>query len=121
MEFLNHVAAFWPHAVALLGLVSATLASAHAVLHKRDTRAIVLWIAFIWFLPLAGPVLYLLLGINRVRRKAQSLRGAAARRAASETDFQPDAQSNLRSEAAHLRQLSEAVKRIVRRPLLQGN
>jgi cardiolipin synthase len=125
MEFLNRLAEFWPHAVAVLSLFSALLASAHAILHKRDTRAAVLWIAFIWFLPLLGPVLYLLLGINRVRRKAQSLRGTAASRIVgnvpSEGPSAPDGQIKLPPEAAHLEQLSQAVKRIVRRPLVTGN
>ena len=79
MKLLDYLAIFWPHAVAVLTLFSAGLASAHAVLHKRDTRAAVLWIGFICLLPLLGPALYLMLGVNRVRRKALSLRGAAGR------------------------------------------
>jgi len=118
MELLYRLAQFWPHAVALLTLLSAGLASAHAVLHKRDTRAAVLWIGVIWLLPLLGPVLYLLLGINRVRRKAQILRGAAGR---VQGPAPPESQAGLRVEAAHLGQLSEAVKRIVRHPLAAGN
>jgi cardiolipin synthase len=118
MELLYRLAQFWPHAVALLTLLSAGLASAHAVLHKRDTRAAVLWIGVIWLLPLLGPVLYLLLGINRVRRKAQILRGAAGR---VQGPAPPESQAGLRVEAAHLGQLSKAVKRIVRHPLTAGN
>lgn len=118
MELLNRLVQFWPHAVAALTLLLAGLASAHAILNKRDTRATVLWIGFICLLPLLGPVLYLLLGINRVRRKAQSLRGAASR---IQGPDMPDSQGDLRVEAAHLEQLSEVVKRIVRRPLAPGN
>ena len=118
MELLCRLAEFWPHAVAVLTLFSAGLASAHAVLHKRDTRATVLWIGFIWLLPLLGPVLYLLLGVNRVRRKAQLLRGATSR---AQRPALPGGQAGLRLEAAHLGQLSEAVKRIVRCPLAAGN
>jgi len=77
MQLLNHLANFWPHAVAGLTLFSAGLASAHAVLHKRDTRAVVLWIGFIWLLPVLGPALYLMLGINRVRRKPFARNGHA--------------------------------------------
>jgi cardiolipin synthase A/B len=124
MELLNRLAAYWPHAVALLTLLSALSASAHAILHKRDTRAAVLWVGFIWLLPLLGPILYLLLGINRVRRKAQLLRGTTGR-VAEKTQLEVpaglDGDANLRPEATHLEQLSEAVKRIVRRPLLAGN
>ena len=124
MNLVYRLADFWPHAVAVLTLFSAGLASAHAVLHKRDTRAAVLWIGFIWLLPLLGPVLYLLLGINRVRRKALLLRGAASRiegPSPPETLRAPDGRAGLRVEAAHLEQLSEAVTRIVGRPLVAGN
>ncbi len=124
MTLLNHLAQFWPHAVALLTLIWAGWASAHAVLHKRDSRAAVVWIGFIWLLPLLGPVLYLLLGINRVRRKALQLRGAAGRfqaPAAAESAVQAAAEAGLRVEAAHLEHLAEAVGRIVRRPLVSGN
>jgi cardiolipin synthase A/B len=124
MELLYRLADFWPHAVAVLHLSAAVLASAHAVLHKRDTRAVVLWIGFIYLLPLLGPVLYLLLGINRVRRKALLLRGGASRTqgpALPETAGLPEGQAGLPQAAAHLHQLSEAVGRIVRRPLVLGN
>jgi len=124
MQLLYHLSNFWPHAVAGLTLFSAGLASAHAILHKRDTRAVVLWIGFIWLLPVLGPALYLMLGVNRVRRKALSLRGAASRlqgTSVPDTAFLPDGQPCLRPEAAHLEQLAQAVGRIVRRPLMPGN
>src|SRR5665213_2081169 len=112
MEPLSRLADFWPHAVAVLHLLLAALASAHAVLHKRDTRAAVLWIGFIYLLPLLGPVLYLLLGINRVRRKALLLRGATSRAqisATTETTFLAEGQPALPPAAAHLEPLSQAV------------
>jgi cardiolipin synthase A/B len=124
MDLLYRLADFWPHAVAVLHLLAAGLASAHAVLHKRDTRAVVLWIGFIYLLPLAGPVLYLLLGINRVRRKALLLRGGANRTqgpAQKDPAGLPEGEIGLPLAAAHLQQLSEAVGRIVRRPLVPGN
>jgi cardiolipin synthase A/B len=124
MDLLYRLAAYWPHVVALLTLFSAGLASAHAVLHKRDTRAAVLWIGFICLLPALGPALYLMMGVNRVRRKALSLRGAASRLPRpllSEKVFVRSGQTCLRVEAAHLEQLSQAVSRIVRHPLVMGN
>jgi cardiolipin synthase len=42
----------------------------HALLHKRDPRAAWGWIAVCWLFPLAGAVLYYLLGVNRVETKA---------------------------------------------------
>jgi cardiolipin synthase len=121
MNLLYHLANFWPHAVTVLHLFLAGLTSAHAVLHKRDTRAAVLWIGFICLLPVLGPVLYLLLGVNRVRRRALLLRGGRPQGATQTEIFLSDGQPGLRLAAAHLEQLSQAVGRIVRRPLMEGN
>jgi cardiolipin synthase A/B len=49
-------------------------ASIHVVLWKRNSRAAVSWIGLIWLVPFLGVLLYLLLGINRIQRKAQRLR-----------------------------------------------
>lgn len=49
----------------------ALLAACHALLNKRDSKAAFGWIALIIILPLAGPVIYLLFGINRVHHRAQ--------------------------------------------------
>ncbi len=46
----------------------------HAMLYKRDSRAAFGWIAVCVILPLLGPVLYLLFGINRVRTRAAHIR-----------------------------------------------
>jgi len=39
----------------------------------NEIRAPRLWLVTIWFLPALGPILYLVLGINRIRRRAISL------------------------------------------------
>ena len=64
----------WPHLGAAIGLVLAVVGSAHAVLHKRDTRAAALWVGLIWLVPLIGTILYATLGVNRIRRRALALR-----------------------------------------------
>ena len=53
----------WP----LLGLSTA----AHVLLNKRDSKAAFGWIALCIILPVAGPLIYLLFGINRVHNRAQ--------------------------------------------------
>ncbi len=45
----------------------------HALLHKRDPRAALGWIAVCLTFPFAGPLLYFLFGINRVRTRAREL------------------------------------------------
>lgn len=117
MQWLYRLANFWPHLVALLTVFSATLASAHAILHKRDSRAATLWVGFIWFLPLLGPVLYLIMGVNRVRRAAQSLRGPGL---ASSLRGQPLELPSI-PQSEHLQPLAAAIGAIVRRPPLPGN
>jgi cardiolipin synthase len=94
-------------------VAAAAAASGHAVLYKRDPRSAALWLFVIWVLPAAGPVLYLLFGINRVRRRAAALRGDMERyRAAAPAPRDaPDA----------FAPLARLVGEAVARPLLGGN
>ena len=55
-------------------VVFATLTAGHALLYKRDTRAVIAWVGLIMLVPLAGAILYWMLGVNRVRRRAVALR-----------------------------------------------
>jgi len=50
---------FWPHAAAGFYLAACLLATGHALLRKRDTRAAIIWLVVIWTLPALGPLLYL--------------------------------------------------------------
>src|SRR5881394_1159758 len=61
-------------------LVAVALATAgHALIYKRELRAATLWIVVCFALPAIGPVLYILLGINRVERRALRMRGSLER------------------------------------------
>jgi cardiolipin synthase len=53
-----------------LYIAAAVFTAGHALLHKRDPRAAWGWIAVCWLFPLAGAVLYYLLGVNRIETKA---------------------------------------------------
>lgn len=55
----------------LLLLAVGLLTAGHALLNKRDPKAAFGWIALCIILPLGGPVLYYLFGINRVRTRAR--------------------------------------------------
>ena len=48
---------FWPHIAAGFYFAAGLLATAHALLYKRDSRAAIIWISIIWTLPGAGPAL----------------------------------------------------------------
>jgi cardiolipin synthase len=119
MHWLDHVSRIWPHLVAVLALLAAGLASVHTLLNKRDSRAAVLWLGFIWLMPLLGPILYLAFGVNRIRRRAVSLRAgnrAAARESVAQDFGEPD-----QPETEHLRMLARVVDRIATHPLASAN
>ncbi len=64
--------------VLLLHAGFAAAATVHALLRKPDPRSALGWIIVCWVFPLAGPLLYLMFGINRVRARARQLRPATA-------------------------------------------
>jgi len=57
--------------LSILHLVSALLASGHVVLSHPQARGASLWLGLIWLVPWLGPLLYVLVGINRVPRRAR--------------------------------------------------
>ena len=46
----------------------------HVLLYKRNVAASVSWIGIAWLSPLLGSLLYVTMGINRVKRRARKLR-----------------------------------------------
>ncbi len=63
----------WPYLIAAIGLVASVVATIHVLLHKREPRAAIGWVALIWLSPLIGCALYFCFGINRITRRAVSL------------------------------------------------
>jgi len=117
MDWLDKISEFWPHLAAGFDVLASLLASGHALLHKRDTRAATLWLGIIWLAPILGPLLYLSLGVNRIRRRAILL--------GVHGNFTRPIPENFgeldRKEVEHLFLLSRAVGRVVGRPLTAGN
>ena len=91
------------------GLILAVVATVHILLRKAEVQSAVGWIGLVWFAPITGSVLYFLLGINRVQRRARRGRGIAVHRAASD--------AGKGGNENHLRFLQRAVGRITRRPV----
>ena len=60
--------------VTAMHVALAAAASGHIILTKRDVRAAIGWIGLVWLSPLLGTTLYVLLGINHIRRKAKTSR-----------------------------------------------
>ena len=57
--------------VLTLGFILAVAATIHIVLTKREVTSAVGWIGLMWFAPFMGVLTYLVLGINRVKRRAR--------------------------------------------------
>src|SRR6266567_1257007 len=114
----------WHFGVAGLALLLSAVASAHAVLYKRDSRAAIAWVGFVWLVPLLGAVLYFIFGVNRLRRQAALLRAGREQYRAepSEPECTPEElHHHLPGHTGHLYQLSRVVGGVVKRPLLPGN
>lgn len=58
----------------ILGVLASTCATIHVLLHKKETKSAIGWIGLIWLSPFIGSTVYVLLGINRIERKARALR-----------------------------------------------
>lgn len=54
-----------------LAVLAAIITAGHALLTRRDARAAWGWIAVCWLFPFAGPGLYLIFGVNRLRIRAR--------------------------------------------------
>src|SRR5947209_5640488 len=95
------------------GLVMAVCVTIHVLLRKREVATAAGWIGFAWFAPIAGSIIYLLFGVNRVRRRARQDRPAAQ---------QPDEHSEFLSVGGErLRMLQRGIGRITGFPLVPGN
>jgi cardiolipin synthase len=111
------VRAILPHIFGAIIFISACIASAHVVLNKRDTRAAVGWVGLIWLVPVLGMLLYILLGINRIRRKAKGLRFDHV---FSSSPKIPE-RSNDIDIPQQFRGFSHLATKIIQRPLIQSN
>ncbi len=116
---LDWLESWWPLVAALLAIVAA----GHAALNKREVRSAAAWVGLILLAPGVGSLLYVLLGINRIRRFAGRVRTGMQR-------YQPDGATPLTAaelerclvpDDAHLVGIARTTERTSRWPLLAGN
>jgi cardiolipin synthase len=100
--------------LSVLHLLLAAGVTGHILIHKRDPGSAVAWIGVAWLSPILGSFLYVLLGVNRVRRRALSL---LAPRALTT----PVAATWEVSDADPLAPLEYSAQRITGRPAKTGN
>lgn len=102
----------------------ALIASGHAIIYKRDSRAAVAWVGLIWLVPILGAVLYALLGVNRIKRHATLVRTPGHRMSQPTPVWLGAGEvlgDLLDDRAAHLVALATLVDEVTRRPLSVGN
>ena len=121
---LEQMPALWPYVAAVFNVILALVATGHAVLSKRDTRGAIGWVGVIWLTPFLGVLLYIWLGVNRIERRARSLRmerprlGTASGLGECPADVLDQADT---LAGTPLEPLVRLVRDVTRRPLLAGN
>jgi cardiolipin synthase len=70
-------------------LFMAIAASIHALLHHRDSRGAFGWIAICIILPIGGPIIYLLFGVNRVNLRARQQYSVRLSKEVNDTQAEP--------------------------------
>ena len=114
----------WPHVLAGSILAINVVASAHAILVKRDTRSTIGWVGLIWLSPVFGAIAYAVLGVNRIRSRASQLRAGMLTvthelRAAVPSGERLE--QAIGPDHAPLRSLATLVGQVTDRPLVDGN
>lgn len=69
-KMFDTVQLYWPYILALLGAVIGIPAAIHAAMTKDDVRAAIGWVGIILLSPILGAAIYLVAGINRIRRSS---------------------------------------------------
>lgn len=101
--------------LAVVHVLTAGAVTMHVLIRKRSVRAAIGWIGLAWLSPVLGAVLYYVLGINRVTRRALRLRRAVGVRGrAAETAPMPALADNIAVIAG-------VVERLTGRALVGGN
>jgi cardiolipin synthase A/B len=113
----------WSPLNGILGVLLAGLVSLHAILRRRDPRAVIIWMMVAWLAPLIGALLYYFFGINRIVRKAAHLRRKPPPPHSSpQTLLSRSEDVNAVSpKMRHLQTLSHLVQGVVDLPLTEGN
>lgn len=101
----------------ILGLVTA----AHAIMYKRDPKGAAIWVFFSFGMPIVGPWLYWVMGINRVERRALRRRGRQRGLLADQVGLTSEPVVRDSLAVGHLTALRSVSDRVTGLPLLPGN
>lgn len=94
----------------------------HVVIHKRDPKSAAGWVILCLTIPLLGPILYWLLGVNRVRTRAEEWQEqgywSQPSKSASPQPFDEKHLNGLCHSAGTMAKIGNSV---AKRPLVTGN
>ena len=116
-----------PYLTLLLSFLVAALtivASVHAIMTRREVGTAVAWVGVIVLSPGLGALVYFLLGVNRIKRRAKERRGteeleyAALLPAPASLE---DVRAGLGPNREHLLSIARLADNVTGRPLLPGN
>ena len=101
-------------------MVFPLFASAHVILRKRDVGATIAWVGLIWLAPVLGVLVYSVLGVNRIQRRAARFRLSTTN--PSPLGTPPSGfEEALGKSHSHLLPLAHLTQRVARRPITAGN
>lgn len=109
----------WPVLVFVLGLALSLWATVHVLLKKDQAQSAIAWMGMIWLVPIVGSLLYWLFGINRVHRRALSIKTPLHYGNVHIADFVVS--SKRFHDTPHWLGLKQLVDRVTRQQLLSGN
>lgn len=123
LRWLSVEAPWWPWVATAADIAISVAASAHVVLTKRPTRSAIGWVGLIWVSPFVGTLLYVVFGINRIKRRARSLRRGRVRWPSHAVAIEEPSELGemLGRGAAHLAPLARLGAVASGRPLWTGN
>jgi len=101
-------------------LLAGSVSAVHAIMYKRDPKSSGVWVLMSFALPLIGPWLYWVIGINRLERKAQRRRTRWDRHGSLPDHSTPMTDAD-HAAVGHLESLRTMTNRVTRMPLLPGN
>lgn len=101
--------------LSVVHVLLAICVTAHVLFHKRDVGASIGWIGLAWLSPIFGSILYVIFGINRVKRRANQMCDSRPVRLAAEPRDPPPGRDD------HLAALERAGDQITQRRAERGN
>ncbi|MCC6773066.1 MAG: phospholipase [Gemmatimonadaceae bacterium] len=112
----------WPYLLSLIHVLLASVVTVHAVLGRREVPAIIGWVGLAWLAPVMGSILYVVFGINRIRRSALQL-GTPSVVVTGEMRVEPEVSlpAALLTHSSALDQLARVGGRVTGLPLRAGN